>query len=71
LIDGLGAVALIKISDSDGKLKGSGFANAGIVCSFLFAAIGGAFRSAKYDVGEASELFLDIIRKKTNFISFT
>jgi len=36
----LGVIALVKISGSDGKLKGSGFAIAGIICSFLFTAIG-------------------------------
>ena len=37
----LGVIALVKISGSDGKLKGSGFAIAGIICSFLFSIIGG------------------------------
>jgi hypothetical protein len=36
----LGVVALIKIGGSEGKLKGSGFAITGIVCSLLFSVIG-------------------------------
>ena len=36
----LGVVALIKINGSNGKLKGSGFAITGLICSFLFIPIG-------------------------------
>ena len=36
----LGIVALVKINGSNGKLKGTGFAIAGIACSFLFSILG-------------------------------
>ena len=51
----LGVIALIKIGGSEGKLKGSGFAIAGIICSFLFTAIGvGMMLPAVQQVREAA-----------------
>ncbi len=51
----LGIVALVKIGGSDGKLKGTGFAIAGIICSFLFTAIGmGMLLPAVQQVREAA-----------------